>query len=297
MTYIDRLKSSFEKSGSILCMGIDPVPEYIPEIKDDPSEGIRAFFGTLLNRMVQRGASPAAFKPNLGFFSSLDRPREGRFGGSEALSSVLDMLESLFPGIPVILDYKRGDISRSSYNYAQEGFEAWKADAVTVSPYMGTDSVEPFLKKAGERAGGVYILNRTSNPGGSEFQNVYICKDEKPLFSLVAERILSMSEMYPGTGAVTGATSVEELGNLCGYYGKGTVPLLIPGVGSQGGSMEDVVRILSDTGYDASIVRVNVSSGITHPWVKENTPVPGRWADVCMDRFFYYRDAAAEVIG
>lgn len=127
--------------------------------------------------MSLAGLVPAAFKPNLGYYQCLDHPRDEDFSGSSALADVLDMLESFFPGIPVILDSKRGDIARSSMNYAKEAFEAWQSDAVTVAPYMGSDSVEPFISFP--EKGGAYLLNRTSNPGGRDLQNLLVVKEDE----------------------------------------------------------------------------------------------------------------------
>ena len=144
MNYIDILRSSAKETGNTVCMGLDPVLSALPDEEKGNKERITSFFSQLFRRMRLEGSVPAAFKPNIGYYSSLDNPRAGDFSGSEALADVLDMIESFFPGIPVILDSKRADIARSSANYAKEAFECWKADAVTISPYMGIDSVVPF---------------------------------------------------------------------------------------------------------------------------------------------------------
>ncbi len=291
LSYIEKLKHSAERTNSIICMGIDPIPEYLPNLHQDTGKKITAFFETLFQEMIQKRILPGAFKPNLGFFSCLDRPRENIFTGSGALSEILDMLDSLFPGIPVILDYKRGDIARSSANYAVEGFKSWGCDSVTVSPWMGRDSVEPFLKEAALHDGGVYILNRTSNPGGREFQNVKSEESGLPMFRIAAEYISSWAEQYPGTGAVTGATNLRELKEITDFYSNAVIPLLIPGVGSQGGSVQDVIRTLKESAYDTGIVRINVSSAITHPWIKKGDKAPEDWKDVCINSLRYFNEA------
>jgi len=283
MSYIDKLIKSTEKSGSIICMGIDPVSEYLPETDGNTEERITTFFKILFAEMVKRGVSPGAFKPNLAFFATMDRPRENSFEGSLALSKILDMLESMFPDIPVILDYKRGDIARSSENYAKEGFVTWGCDSVTVSPWMGSDSVIPFFNEAALHNGGVYLLNRTSNPGGKEFQNTIQMEDGQPLFLTVAEKIVGWAGEYPGTGAVVGATSLDELEEITTYFRGKNIPLLIPGVGSQGGSAADVIRILKNNNYTIPLIRINASSGITHPWVKSGKSIPKNWKQLCVD--------------
>ena len=296
MSYIDKLKESTKKSGSIICMGIDPVCEHLPEIEGTVEERITSFFKSLFSEMIKRNVLPGAFKPNLGFFAALDRPRENTFDGTRALAKILLMLDELFPLTPIILDYKRGDIARSSENYAKEGFVTWGCDSVTVSPWMGSDSVIPFLKEAALHNGGVYLLNRTSNPGGKEFQNAILGKNGHPLFKMVAEKIVSWAADYPGTGAVVGATSLRELEEITAYYSGKEIPLLIPGVGSQGGSATEVIHILKSNNYTIPLVRINVSSGITHPWAKAGNTAPRGWKQLCIDNLERLNDEAGSYV-
>ncbi len=143
MSYIDLLKDSAKESGNIACMGLDPVLEALPG-EGSFKDRSEAFFSKLFKQMKAKGLIPAAFKPNIGYYVINDRPREGKFEGSLALATVLDLLNENFPGIPVILDGKRGDIAKSSLNYAKEAFEAWGAEALTVSPHLGHASVFRF---------------------------------------------------------------------------------------------------------------------------------------------------------
>ncbi len=280
MSYIDILRESAEQVGNVTCMGLDPQLEAMPG-EGGAREKINSFFEELFHRMRLEGVAPAAFKPNIGYYAALDNPREEDFSGSLALVDVLDMLDSFFPGIPVILDSKRGDIARSSLNYAIEAFDKWGADAMTVSPYMGSDSIMPFAYEGK----GVYILNRTSNPGAKDFQNILTIDrvDEKeisPLYMAVAHAIYAYANEHKGLGAVVGATSMEELKNIAAYYSDKEIPLLIPGVGSQGGSAEDVMRTLREVSYDVRLARINSSSGLTHPWKK--APVPEDYLEICL---------------
>ncbi|MBO8435604.1 MAG: orotidine-5'-phosphate decarboxylase [Spirochaetes bacterium] len=281
MSYIDLLRESAKNSGNIVCMGLDPVLSVLPESEEPTRARLSAYFAEIFHRMRLEGISPAAFKPNIGYYSSLDNPREEDFQGSLALADILDLLENFFPGVPVILDSKRGDIARSSGNYAKEAFDCWKTDAVTVSPYMGTDSVMPFAYEGK----GIYVLNRTSNPGAVDLQNIVTMdavdeKDLYPMYIAVAHRIAYWATEHSGIGAVVGATSMKELGEIASYYAGKDIPMLIPGVGSQGGSAADVIAALKSSGYDLSLARINSSSGLTHPWKKGAAPED--WLDEVM---------------
>lgn len=281
MNYIELLRESAKESGNITCMGLDPKLGTLPESNENIRTRINHFFQELFHRMKLEGVMPAAFKPNIGYYASLDKPRDSNFLGTEALCDVLDMLDSFFPGIPVILDSKRGDIATSSANYADEAFTCFGADAVTVSPYMGSDSVFPFCHEDK----GVYMLNRTSNPGGAEIQNLTVIDpvDEKevyPLYIAVAHVIANYSNTHKGIGAVVGATNMNELTEIASYYKDKEVPLLIPGVGSQGGSAPDVIGALKSIGYPLELARINSSSALTHPWKKG--AAPDDWLDMCM---------------
>ncbi len=275
MQYGALLEASAQQVGNVACMGLDPQKESLPFDSGDIRTDLNVFFQKVFRRMALSGLIPAAFKPNIGYYQSLDRPREDDFSGSLALADVLDMLENFFPGIPVILDSKRGDIARSSLNYAQEAFDCWQADAVTVAPYMGSDSVKPFMDFQDK---GVYILNRTSNPGGKDLQNLVIA-DEHPLYLEVAAQIAAYNEKRACVGAVVGATNLQELRDIASFYQAERVPLLIPGVGSQGGSAVQVMDILRSTGYPVSLARINSSSSLTHPWKKG--PAPDDWLEQC----------------
>ena len=188
------------------------------------------------------------------------------------------MIRMLFPSSLIILDSKRGDIARSSQNYADEAFSSWKADSVTVSPYMGADSINPF-KKEGK---GFYVLCRTSNPGGADLQN-QVLENGKPVYMAVAEKIVGWNEGSGSVGAVVGATHMKELEDIVSYFAGNDVPILVPGVGSQGGSAPDVLSSLKKAGYDARLCRINSSSGLTHPWKKKAKEAPENWLDLSLD--------------
>ena len=275
MEYGDHLIRSAEQAGNIVCMGLDPIAQALPIQGDDFYQSATESFSALFAMMKREALSVAAFKPNLGYWQAEDRPRSGDFGGSRALAAVLAMVGEHFPHTPVILDSKRGDIATSSHNYAREAFVSWQADAVTVAPYMGSDSVLPFIDFGTQ---GVYILNRTSNPGGKDLQNLLL-ETQHPLYLEVARQIASYNEKRGRVGAVVGATNLGELRAIAEFYRDERVPLLIPGVGSQGGSASEVIAILSSIGYPLELVRINSSSGLTHPWKKG--PAPANWRELC----------------
>ncbi len=280
MNYISLLKQSAKQAGNCACMGLDPQWQFLPNKSDNLKNDIVSFFEELFLAMKEKGLTPSAFKPNIGYYSALDKPRNKDFSGSEALAEIMDLLQRHFPQIPIILDSKRGDIARSSLNYAIEAFDGWKADAITISPYMGSDSILAFISKDYEGKG-CYILNRTSNPGAADFQNLNI-SGEQELYKTVAKSIANYAKEHPGAGAVVGATGLDELKDIAEIYAStAEVPLLIPGVGSQGASAKDVLEILKNAGYDLSLVRINSSSGLTHPW--KNSPTPKDYIQVCLN--------------
>lgn len=275
MNFLDYLKDSAERTNSIVCVGLDFVSNQLPArlIKNpqDPTHAFGQFFSDLSIKMFEENMYPGAFKPNQGFYSIYD---------NKGLSALKDIFGSVSGKmIPLILDYKRGDIGPSSANYAKEGFEIFGADAVTISPYMGFDSVEPFLKYC-LQGKGVYILNRTSNPGAKDFQNL-VLDDGRFLYEAVASKIIEWAQVYPGTGAVVGATSLEELSKIATMFAPHNIPLLIPGVGKQGGSAKEVTEVLRKANYPLYLARINSSSGITHPWAAKKEPMPQSYDKVC----------------
>jgi len=307
MNFVERLRASAKKRGSIVCMGLDPVPSALPEGMQSINH-VPGFFEKIFQEMKDQGVFPGAFKPNQGFYVSHDQPRgteedpeDIRFDGSTALCDVMGIAEAYFPDIPIILDSKRGDIATSSANYAREGFESWQAGAVTVAPFMGTDSVGPFaefckgkevhvigsdsdgphIESFDQEGKGVYVLCRTSNPGAGDFQNLQTA-DGTPFYIHVARKIVEWAKDSPGVGAVVGATAPDELSRIVEELAGKDIPLLIPGVGGQGGSAEDVMKRLRDGGYDTGIVRINSSSGLTHPWAKKKQAAPDDYAKVCV---------------
>lgn len=254
MNYIDLLKFSFEKHKSLVCLGLDPVIEDIP-LEGPPAEKIKHFYEKILNRIIQKKIYPSAVKPNYAFYAQYG------IEGIKSLCHVIDIYKEA--GLPVILDVKRGDIDKTALAYAKESFDFFKADAVTLAPYMGYDSIRPFVENYPEK--GFYILNKTSNKLSSEIQNIVV--DGEPLYLYISKRIIEWHK--PGVGAVVGATYPEELNRITRLFiesGK-DLPLLIPGVGSQGGELSDVMSALKQ--YKViGIHRINSSSAINYAYKK-----------------------------
>lgn len=263
MDYNEFLKKSAEERKSIACVGIDPVLERIP-IKGKPiEETLVEFYSKMIGAFNSENEWPSAFKPNYAFFAQYG------FDGLRALKKIIELVKA--NGIPLIFDGKRGDIGKTSKAYSVEAFDFWKADALTVSPFLGKDSVEPFLEKAAGSGKGLYFLNRTSNPGAIEFQDLIVGK--KPLYLITSEKIAFWSKQCNSAGAVIGATSLKELEEIISFFvsQNAFVPLLIPGVGAQGGSAEETVSVLKKCNYPLYLARINSSSGINFAFEKMET--------------------------
>ncbi len=262
MNYLEMLSESAKKRQSIVCFGLDPVLDKMPSSLLQPrGEKIVYFFSEIIDAALNESQSISAIKPNYAFFAQYG------FDGLNALKALIDKYKGK---LPIILDAKRGDIGKSSAAYAAEAFSFWGADAVTVSPYMGYDSVSPFLEhcKAGK---GVYILCRTSNTGAKDFQSL-VLDNSKQLFLEVARKITKWHS--PGIGAVLGATSQEELEAALWVFYDSKKPFcfLIPGVGTQGGSVAGTVKVLRTVWSDSMPYhRINASSSIAYACKKEGT--------------------------
>ncbi len=219
-TFIERLDAAAARNRSLLCVGLDPWRAAMP------IDSIADF-----NRAIIDATSDlvCAYKPNWAFYEA-----EG-ISGIEALEATIDAVPD---HVPVVLDAKRGDIGNTAIAYARAAFETWGADAVTVNPYQGRDAVLPFLDYADK---GVFVLARTSNPGSAEFQDLHVRGPgtEGPLFEEVARQVAGWND-NGNVGLVAGATVPGELARVRGV--AGTVPILIPGVGAQGGDLEAAVR-------------------------------------------------------
>ncbi len=231
MKFAEMLAAAWAKNNSLLCVGLDPDPAKFPaHLKGD----IFRFCAEIADATADLAC---AFKPQIAYFAA--RRAE------DQLEALIAHIHEKHPGIPVILDAKRGDIGSTAEQYAIEAFERYQADAVTVNPYMGRDSVEPWLAY---RDKGVILLCRTSNPGGSDLQFQKVgaggTAQGTALYELVAEKVAkewNPDNKYAGQlGLVVGATFPAELARVRAIVGN--LPLLVPGIGAQGGDIEATVR-------------------------------------------------------
>ncbi len=238
-------------------MGLDPVIEDIPINSGSIKEKIISFYESILNRIVQTRQFPGAVKPNYAFY--------GQYGlqGIEALLSVIELYRS--HGLPLILDVKRGDVSKTAVAYSKECFEFFKADAVTLSPFLGYDSISPFIENFPGK--GYYLLNKTSNKSSGDFQD--LMTDNFPFYIKVSRKIVEWHK--PGIGAVVGATYPEELRAISDIFiaSNKEIPLLLPGVGLQGGDINSVMSILKSF-PDIKLHRINSSTEINYAYKKYN---------------------------
>jgi orotidine-5'-phosphate decarboxylase len=221
MKAIDKLKQAQIKNNSMLCVGLDLDPKRVPQPFGASSKGLFDFA-----RLIIEATSDivSAYKPNLAFFEAM---------GSDGISLLQQICRRIPEDIPVILDAKRGDIGNTSAQYAASLYKNFGADWVTVNPYMGHDSIKPFLDYQDR---GVFVLCLTSNPGSMDFQTLNC--DGQPLYMRVCEKA-SQWNTNQNIGLVVGATHPESMTNIRRCSGE--MPLLIPGIGAQGGALEKAV--------------------------------------------------------
>ena len=261
-SYLQLLRDSVKERNSIVCFGLDPDLQQMPQsLMQQREEKIVYYYSQIIDAALSESSSISALKPNYAYFAQYG------FDGLRALKALIEKYKGK---LPIIFDGKRGDIGKSSEAYAAEAFNFWMADALTVSPYMGSDSVKPFLEKCKDGRG-VYVLVRTSNAGAADFQSLNI-DNGKQLFMEVAHKLASWH--VPGTGAVMGATALDELEQALWifYDAKKELPLLIPGVGAQGASAAETAKVLRTVWAEAMpLHRINSSSAIAYAYKKAGT--------------------------
>jgi len=222
------LSAAEQKNQSMLCVGLDPEPKRFPGKLQGNSSKIFDFCAAIVDATADLVIS---FKPQIAYFAA--HRAEGQ------LERLMEHMRRAAPNVPIILDAKRGDIGATAEQYAIEAFERYGADAVTLSPFMGFDSVAPYLKHAGK---GAFLLCRTSNPGGDDLQNQRFASVEgQPLlYEHVARLAQGPWNLNGQLGLVVGATYPAEIERV--RLVAPTLPLLIPGVGAQGGDAVATVR-------------------------------------------------------
>ena len=224
MRFIDKLKNAWKKNDSLVCVGLDPdLARFPPHLPKGP-ESIFRFNQEIIDATHDL---VCAYKPQIAYFAALSAERQ--------LERTMEYLRTKYPDIPVILDAKRGDIGSTAEMYAQEAFSRYGADAVTVNPYMGRDSAEPFLKRPDR---GVVLLCRTSNAGAGDIQDLVV--DGVPVYEHVAKMIAEKWNDNGNCLLVVGATWPAQMAKVRGLVGD--MPFLVPGVGAQGGDVEALVK-------------------------------------------------------
>ena len=224
MSFYQRLNAAWDRSGSMLCVGLDPDVSRFPTSMRGSVDAIEEFCKAIVDAT---GDLVCAFKPQIAYFAAV--------GAEKQLENICEYIRAKFPDVVLILDAKRGDIGDTAALYAREAFSRYGADAVTVNPYLGTNSLEPFLATPGK---GTIVLCRTSNAGSSEFQSLEV--DGEAIYLRVARTAAAKWRSIGECALVVGATYPEELARVRAIVGD--MPILVPGIGAQGGDINAVIR-------------------------------------------------------
>ena len=253
MNFLDMLTGAERANRSMLCVGLDPEPTKFPAGLKGDANKIYDFCAAIVDATADLVSS---FKPQIAYFAA--HRAEGQ------LERLMEHMRRVAPQVPIILDAKRGDIGSTAEQYAKEAFERYGADAVTLSPFMGWDSVAPYLKYEGK---GAFLLCRTSNPGGDDLQNQRLAsvEGEPLLYEHVARLAQGPWNLNGQLGLVVGATYPAEIERVRQI--APTVPLLIPGVGAQGGDAAATVKAgwrAKPDGSSAGPIIVNSSRAILY---------------------------------
>jgi orotidine-5'-phosphate decarboxylase len=270
MTFIDSLKGAWKTRNSLLCVGLDPDPAKFPAHLKGRNDAIFEFCAGIVDATADLAC---CFKPQIAYFAA--RRAE------DQLEALIDHIHAKHPGMPVILDAKRGDIGSTAEQYAVEAFERFKADAITVNPYMGRDSVEPYLAYPDK---GVILLCRTSNPGGSDLQ--FLDVGGEKLYERVARLVAEDWNTTGQCALVVGATFPAEIARVREITGE--LPLLVPGIGAQGGDIEATVKAGRTT--DGTGLMINSSRAILYAGKGEDYAAAARLAaEQTLDAINRYR--------
>jgi orotidine-5'-phosphate decarboxylase len=248
--FIDQLQHAWDTNNSLVCVGLDPeIERFPPQILDQPSP-IFQFNKAIIDATADL---VCAYKPQFAHYAAYE--------AEDQLERTIDYIQTTYPGIAVILDSKRGDVGNTAERYAIEAFERYHADAVTVNPYLGGDSLEPYLKHEDK---GVIILCRTSNPGAGDLQDLEV--GGRRLFHVVADLASRKWNTRGNCLLVVGATYPRELAEVREIVGN--MPFLVPGVGAQGGDVAQAVQN-GQTAVGAGLV-ISSSRGILYASADEN---------------------------
>ncbi len=258
MNFIEQLNNIWTKNNSLVCVGLDPDLDKMPESVKKSEYPIFEFNKAIIDATADL---VCAYKPQAAYYAGQN--------ADDQLGMTIDYLKKQYPEVPVILDVKRGDIGSTAQMYAKEAFERYQADAVTVNPYMGIDTLKPFLDWKDK---GVIILCRTSNPSSAEIQE--LVANDKEIYKHVAGYANSSWNYNNNVLLVIGATFPAELGEVRALCPD--MPFLVPGVGAQGGDVEQVIA--NGTTADGNGLIINSSRGIIYAGSDENFAASSRQA-------------------
>jgi orotidine-5'-phosphate decarboxylase len=267
------------KQGKFVCVGLDPEVSKIPQfLKDSFNNDVEEVIFEFNKNIIDKTADLVlAYKPNSAFYEG-----EGK-DGIKALMRTIDYIKTNFPDIPVILDCKRADIGNTNEAYAKAAFDLMKADAITVHPYLGKEALMPFLKRKDK---GVVVLVKTSNPGSGEFQDLVIDETNEQLSERVAFNIAQNWNENGNCAIVVGATYPKDLAKIRKIVGD--MPILIPGIGAQGGDLEATVKAgVDNRGFG---VIINSARGIIFASDKDD------YADVARQKTIELNDAISALM-
>lgn len=255
MTFIQSLNAAWTKNNSLLCVGLDPDPAKFPAHLKGRADAICEFCTGIADATADL---VCCFKPQIAYFAA--------HRAEDQLEALIAYIHATHPGIPVILDAKRGDIGSTAEQYAVEIFERYQADAITVNPYLGRDSVDPYLAYPEK---GVILLCRTSNLGGSDLQFLEVGTAQHPekLYERVAQLVASEWNSSGQCALVVGATFPAEIARVREIVGD--LPLLVPGIGAQGGDVEATVQA-GRTAHGTGLM-INSSRAILYAGARENS--------------------------
>jgi orotidine-5'-phosphate decarboxylase len=234
-TFIAKLEQRWQRS-KFVCVGLDPEYSRLPEIVKGSHSIDDALFVFAREIVDVTHDLICAYKPNVAFYEALGD------NGLQALTRTVCYLKECYPHIPIILDAKRADIGNTNLGYVTAAFDLLGVDAITVHPYLGKEALAPFLERKDK---GIIVLAKTSNPGSGEFQNLLVGEAREPLYQVVARNVAQSWNAHGNCGLVVGATYPAELKHVREIVGD--MPLLIPGIGAQGGDVAATVKAGRDS--------------------------------------------------
>ncbi len=249
-TFMSLLEQKWRER-KFVCVGLDPVLELIPDFMKEKAPIQNTFYAFTRTIIEATHDLVCAYKPNSAFYEAYGE------AGMEALIKIVEHIKSKHPDIPVILDAKRADIDNTNRGYVEAAFDIICADAITVHPYLGKEAMKPFLAR---RDKGIIVLVKTSNAGSDELQNLPVGEHQEPLYQVVARNVTTNWNTNGNCAIVVGATYPNELRQVRAIVGD--MPILIPGIGAQGGDIQATVQAGKDSRGRGMII--NSSRGILY---------------------------------